>query len=150
MDINRLSTDIGVTKMDESRKKELRNLNLLEIPEIKKSLIEREKALGHSEDEINENIKLIATAIKYRTFTDSRDPHVKWLGTELRRLAGNELTLLDYTEIEQSVIFDVSKDTIRRDIKANENFPNRQWWRKPFSPKETHFSITKDWDYYSL
>lgn len=132
--------------MGEKRYKELRNLNLLDVPAIKKSLIARERALGHPEDEIDENIELIASAIKLRTFTDSRDPHVKWLGTEVRRLAVDELCLLNYTESELVVILDISKDTIRRDIQSNNEILNRQWWRKPSYSKKTRFPITKDWE----
>ena len=119
MDITRLSTDLGVTKMSKEHYEELRNLNLLDIPEIKKCLIEREKMLGHAEDKIENNIKVIAKAITTRLFTDSKIPQVKWLGAKLRRMVGYQLGLLGYTQSELAVIFDVSPYTIRTDIRSN-------------------------------
>lgn len=150
MDIKRLSTDLGVTKMPKARYEELRNLNLLDILGIKKRLTERERKLGTPEDEIENNVKLNARAMKCRLFTDSRFPRAKWLGTKLRRMAVYELSLLDYSQIEQSVIFDVSPYTIRRDIKSNDNIPNRHWWRESINAKKDSFPITKEWDYYTL
>jgi len=145
VDINRIAIDVGVSKMSKERYKELRNLNLLDVPTIKKSLIHRERTLGHSEDKIEENIKLIASGIKLRTFTDSRNPFVRRIGTSVRKLAVYELCLLDYTESELVVILDVSKDTIRRDIQSIEDdILSRQWWRKP--TKTSGFQITQEWE----
>jgi len=150
VDIKSLSTDLGVTKMEKARDKELRNLKLLDFPEIKKCLIEREKKLGTPEDEIENNVQLNAMAIKRRLFTDSRFPRAKWLGTKLRRMAVYQLSLLGYTQSEQAVIFDVSPYTIRRDIRLNDPIPNRDWWRESITAKKDSFPKTKEWDYYSL
>ena len=135
--------------MDEAHYTELRNLNLLDVPAIKKSLIDRERTLGHSEDKIDENIKLIATGIKLRTFTDSRNPYVRHIGTTVRKLAVYELCLLNYTELELVVIFDVSKDTIRRDVQSfKDDILSRQWWRSP--SQMSGYQVTQEWESSSL
>jgi len=149
MDIKRLSTDLGVTKMPKARYEELRNLNPLDFPEIKKCLTERERKLGTPEDEIENNVKLNARAMKCRLFTDSRFPRAKWLGTKLRRMAVYQLSLLGYTQSEQAIIFDISPYTIRRDIRSNDTIPNRDWWRESITAKKDSFPITKVWEYTS-
>ena len=149
MDITRLSTDLGVTKMSKEHYEELRNLNLLDIPGIKKCLIEREKMLGHAEDKIENNINVIAKAITTRVFTDSRIPQVKWLGTKLRRMVGYQLGLLGYTQSELAVIFDVSPYTIRTDIRSNEYIPDGEWWRVIASWEKIGIPVIKEWDYTS-
>jgi len=149
MDIKKLSTDLGVRRIDESHYQELKNLNLLDIPRIKKCLTERERKLKTPKDEIEKNVKLIARAIKLRLFSDSRYPIAKRLGKVLRRMVVNELCLIDYSQYEQAIILDVSKYTIRRDIRAIDKIPNNTWWQKVSTEGNIGIPITKEWEFTS-
>ncbi len=149
MQIKDLSTELGVEPIDDARIHELKNLNLLEIPGIRRRLSERERKLGTTEEEIENQVRLTANAIKSCLYSRSYYPYAKRLGKELRRMVVHELCLKHYRHNEIKIILGVSGYTVRRDIRATKAIKKKEWWYQIFSWENMEFLVTKEWEFYT-